>query len=572
MTAWLIEVAAQATLLMAAGIATTSLLKSQSAALRHFVLAATVVGSLSLPFLAATLPPVVTIGTTAISSRVARPATSVGMSPSVTATVDRGVSTDVDLRIAASTDQRTTSPVAPATVILWTWLAGVAVVGGTLLMALVRTQLIVRNSDDLQDQRWQDRAATIAVRLELPRPVQLRLQARRPLLAVWGWRRPVLLLPPQAHTWSSDRIDIVLAHEFAHVRRHDWVWQLLTEFLCTLHWYHPLAWQLRSRLRAASECACDDAVLADGVEGSVYATHLLALVRELRWTTFPALPTPAMARSVGLEGRVNAMLNPRLRRDAVSLRTGVRILAGVALLTLGVASVRAQSPLHTFSGVVLDPSGRALTEAVVLLTDATAQSKHEVRTDSSGHFRLVGLPAATYDLTLTRQGFQSLTESLTLSRDVDRELRLKVGTLQETITVTPRPAAPAAPDPDAQRRREESKRRFAEMQRLEQERCATAAAAAGAAGGRLFPPAKVVDVRPVYPASAQATGGGGVVTMKAVIGVDGFVREVTDLDGGDVLLQQAAADAVRQWQFTPTLLNCEPIDVEMHVTTRFAER
>ena len=57
--------------------------------------------------------------------------------------------------------------------------------------------------------------------------------------------------------------------------------------------------------------------------------------------------------------------------------------------------------------------------------------------------------------------------------------------------------------------------------------------------------------------------------MDAVIGTDGLVREVDNVHGPDPALEQAAAEAVRQWQFSTTLLNCEPIDVNMHVTTSF---
>ena len=62
----------------------------------------------------------------------------------------------------------------------------------------------------------------------------------------------------------------------------------------------------------------------------------------------------------------------------------------------------------------------------------------------------------------------------------------------------------------------------------------------------------------------------GVVTMDALIGTDGMVKDVRALDSPHPDLESAAVEAVRQWQFSPTLLNCVPIDVRMHVTTRFA--
>jgi periplasmic protein TonB len=79
----------------------------------------------------------------------------------------------------------------------------------------------------------------------------------------------------------------------------------------------------------------------------------------------------------------------------------------------------------------------------------------------------------------------------------------------------------------------------------------------------------VANADPIYPAAERASGVGGVVTMDAVIGVDGVVTNVDNLSGADAALQNAAADAVRQWQYSQTLLNCQPIPVHMKVTVNF---
>jgi protein TonB len=57
--------------------------------------------------------------------------------------------------------------------------------------------------------------------------------------------------------------------------------------------------------------------------------------------------------------------------------------------------------------------------------------------------------------------------------------------------------------------------------------------------------------------------------MEAVIGTDGAVQEVRTVKGPHPDLEAAAVEAVRQWQFTTTLLNCDPIEVTMHVTVNF---
>ena len=88
-------------------------------------------------------------------------------------------------------------------------------------------------------------------------------------------------------------------------------------------------------------------------------------------------------------------------------------------------------------------------------------------------------------------------------------------------------------------------------------------------GGTVRPPAKLVHVSPVYPLIARTSHVTGVVILEATIGEDGSVREVRVLRSKP-LLDQAAVDAVRQWRFTPTLLNDHPVPVLMTVTVSFA--
>jgi len=87
-------------------------------------------------------------------------------------------------------------------------------------------------------------------------------------------------------------------------------------------------------------------------------------------------------------------------------------------------------------------------------------------------------------------------------------------------------------------------------------------------GGNIRPPKKTKDVTPIYPPDAKSAGVQGVVIIEAVIGADGKVaktkvlRSVPQLDG-------AAVAAVKQWEFTPTLLNGKPVPVVMTVTVNF---
>jgi TonB family protein len=97
---------------------------------------------------------------------------------------------------------------------------------------------------------------------------------------------------------------------------------------------------------------------------------------------------------------------------------------------------------------------------------------------------------------------------------------------------------------------------------------AKAKLAAVRVGGQIKPPTKIKDVQPVYPAIARSARVAGAVTIEATIGPDGKVIDATVVRSIP-LLDQAALDAVRQWEYTPTLLNGVPVPVLVTVTINF---
>ena len=107
-------------------------------------------------------------------------------------------------------------------------------------------------------------------------------------------------------------------------------------------------------------------------------------------------------------------------------------------------------------------------------------------------------------------------------------------------------------------------------QKADAEARAKARAAAVRVGGRIRAPNKIKDVKPVYPAIAQAAHVTGVVMIEATIGPDGKVLDA-NIVRSIPMLDQAALDAVRQWEYVPTLLNGVPVPVLMTVTINFTK-
>jgi beta-lactamase regulating signal transducer with metallopeptidase domain len=449
------------------------------------------------------------------------------------------------------------------TFLLVVWVIGAVLSVAVLLAGLARLKWLTSQSAPVTDGPWRQLADDVARRFGLSAPVRL-VQSRHPtLLATWGIRRPVILLPAEAEGWMSDRIAIVLAHELAHVARWDWVVLVVANTLRAAFWFNPLLWSASRRLHRESELACDDQVLALGTTGADYASHLCDLARLLRSEHGRGLPVAPMTPAAHLQERIHAMLVPSSDRRTVSatLRT-TSLMVGLAA-TLFVAAAAAQSSFHSVAGVVRDATHRVLPSARLVMTHLGNQSKYEVRSNAEGRYEFVGLPAATYRLDVGVPGFTPVTAEWVVSATAVRDIQLEVGSLEETMTV--RDTAPASPDAATL---EKATLQFGALRTRALEVCANPARNA-AVGGNIMPPKKLLHVQPVYAQSLRDAGVGGVVTMTATIGTDGLVRDIDDLTGPHPELASAAEQAVRQWQFSQTWLNCEAIDVRMRVTTNF---
>ena len=361
-----------------------------------------------------------------------------------------------------------------------------------LAVGLTRLTWLASRARPVEAGTWTRLAGEIGRDFSLRRPVQLLESDHPSLLVTWGLFTPKVILPRTARSWTEERAAIVLRHELAHIRRGDWVVQIAGELLRTAYWFNPLVWVACSRLRQESEQACDDEVLTSGVDGPDYATHLVELARLLRAESAPRLPAPAIARSSSLERRIRAMLDARLTRTPAT-RLGRFMTAG-ALLTFTVALAAAQTGPVTFSGSVFDSTGAPVPGATVVLTNTQTKAKFEVTSSDSGQFAFVPLPADTYALATSLPGFKKAEDSVTLTgKTVKRDVTLSLGELQETITVRGSQASQPERGNDAPTK-QFSRAAF----QKDLESCTPSST-----GGRVRPPRKIKDVKPIYPANLR---------------------------------------------------------------------
>ena len=463
------------------------------------------------------------------------------------------------------------------------WLVGAVVSAGVLLVGLARLRWLRASSSRVKDGPWHRLCADLAGSCGLGRGVDLLLGPRPGLVATWGWRRPVVMLPVSASEWPAERMHVVLLHELAHVRRGDWVLQMSAEALRCVWWFNPLAWAVRARLRRESEHAADDLVLARGVPAATCAGHLVELVKEVRKHRRTWLPAPAMARPSHLERRLSAMLNPRTNRRSMTRLArfgslGVLVSASIVVAALHVGPVSASHFVESTGNAVeqeqpAEPSSEqiaAIAAAVAAAVEAAAASRSAESTgnaveqeqpaelSSERRAAIVAAVAAAVEAAAASRSAESTGNAVEQEQPAEpsseqiAELVARAAALQEQLQAVLDELQALLGDSDRSAGGSNSNEPF----RI---------------GDGIRPPAKIVNADPVYPPEAREARVQGVVILEATLSRTGEVSDVEVLRSVP-LLDAAAVAAVRQWRYEPTLVDGEPVSILMTVTMNFLLR
>jgi len=524
----------QASVSLAAALAGAFAFRRRSASLRHFVLASGVMAVLGAIVLARVLP--------SWEIQLPRREATQVVTPSVQAALASPARTVVP---EGRDDVTVSGPRMPWPRLLGlAWLAGIVFAFAPLVAGLAGLRRVAARASRVHDDRLLDTLRAVMQKLRVTRHVVL-LFDEAPV-GTWGASRPRIVVPREAIGWSDERLSAVLAHELAHVQRFDWAVQLAADVLRAVLWFNPLAWIVARQLRQESERACDDVVLATGIADRDYAGHLFDIARAARGPLLTA--AMPMARASSLEGRIAAMLNPTLDRRVPSRMFRVAA-AALLLAATSAAAVRVsaqQGGPAPLQGTVYDSSGAVLPGVEMALVNEQGV-KWSTPTDGGGRFEFAPVGAGKYVLEAVVPGFKTFRQDVVLEREKDwkKAITLQLGELQETIMVTARRPAQVAPPP--------------------------ASTGVVRVGGNIKMPAKVFNVRPVYPASMQAAGLEGVVKLDVLIATDGTVASVRVADSQvHPAFAAAASEAVKQWKFTPTLLNGQPVEVQMTASISFS--
>jgi protein TonB len=453
------------------------------------------------------------------------------------------------------------------------------------------------------------RAGTIAARCVIHEEAQDLVRARADIRYVssgqpvtFGFRRPVVLLPEMLRAQPAQIQQLVLCHELFHVRRRDWIWVVAEEIVKAALWFHPAVLWLVARVRLAREEVVDELTVLATAQRRAYIEALLVFA-----DTPSQAPAPAFARRRHLFRRMvliskETVMSSRRILMSVATMTAV-IAAGVwsavsvfPLTEIVIAQGRVGAPSpplaavaglsqvgpierqakpitpenpiprRTFSVAPQNPAVEASGVVVVSVRVVVDRQGRVAEARSAGVGARGGRGATPEPVAPPSEAFAKaaidavkqwqydppadgpIAFDVTFAFMPGAEPRLLAhGTPTIPATLAGIPMAPPPPPPPAP----------------------GWAPGAVRVGGTVSQPTKTKHVAPVYPQIAQSANVQGVVILEAIIGGDGKVQDARVLRSIP-LLDQAAVDAVKQWEFTPTMLNGSPVPVIMTVTVQFS--
>jgi len=214
----------------------------------------------------------------------------------------------------------------PLVVVLWA--AGASIFCMRMGLGALWLRRLRASAHHADQAHWQERLDALATRFGL-RNVSLRLVSALDSPVAAGWLRPVVLLPTAVATrMPVELIEALLAHELAHIRRHDYLVNLLQNLVEALLFYHPVVWWLSHRMRVEREHIAD-AMAAEAIGDPRRLAFALSALSELAPAPRALSQLAPAARGGSLMSRIQKLIGP----DQPRLHAG-----RIALPVLGIAA------------------------------------------------------------------------------------------------------------------------------------------------------------------------------------------------------------------------------------------
>lgn len=520
---------------------------------------------------------------------------------------------------------------APAPMFPWTTteaVAGILIAGAILRLlwlaaGVIRLESYRRTTERIRPipAEFEHLARQLGVRAEL------RVSDRIHSPVTFGMLRPVVLVPSGFLRLSPQEREPVLCHELLHIQRHDWAFAIGEELVRALLWFHPAIWWLLGRIQLTREQVVDQSVIDRTQCADTYVDALLAIATSQLEADLA--PAPLFLKKRHLQQRVMAIVKgvPMSKRSLAASSFAV-----FAALPLVVALTAWQLPLKGAAQEVTDGPGvdvkmpggtRLLHRAPVTYpTDARDHGVGGVVTVAAT-LRTNGEVAEAHAIAGPEELRASAVASILkwhfdsgTPNSVDIAISYNPAVTGLASSSTPLAGATEVSNIDTSSLTEEIRSRLnglssmphtgdmvdaARLQQLRSELRSIDshlgvtgsafrnkmfirlyliddAATKGAVqavnpdrlriGGNAQATKIVMKVTPIYPPLAKQAKVQGVVSMNAVIDKEGHVSEL-ELISGHPLLVDSAISAVRQWVYTPTLLNGQPVEVVTQIDVNY---
>ena len=218
------------------------------------------------------------------------------------------------------------------------WLVGVFILSARTIGGWRRIRQL-RHAGLIEiPERVRNSFERLSQRVGIRRKIELYVCPRISGPLAMGVFRSLVLLPASALTaLSPDQLEVVLAHELAHIRRGDYLWNMIQTMVETLFFFHPAVWWVSNNLRQQRELCCDDVALACCSDPVVYATALLRLEEQRSSHVHLAMALDGHRTGMSLRERIVRILGdaPESRREIAPLSlVGVCAVVGLFLLPL----------------------------------------------------------------------------------------------------------------------------------------------------------------------------------------------------------------------------------------------
>jgi uncharacterized protein (TIGR03435 family) len=234
------------------------------------------------------------------------------------------------------------------------WTVGVLLFSVRLVIGGAHTSVLCGRGEPAQSQVVA-LVVRLASRIGVNRSIRVRMSERVESPAVIGWLRPLILLPPASLAGLTiEQLETILAHEIAHIRRHDYLVNILQLIVETVLFYHPAVWWTSRQIRREREMCCDDIAVRTCGDPVIYARALSTLARQrLETSAF------AMSSTGGtLLARIQRLLGSTASAHSSIRWPGVIVVCGVvSVIALNGALSRAQADVRpTFEVASVKPN------------------------------------------------------------------------------------------------------------------------------------------------------------------------------------------------------------------------